>query len=146
MRILSIDPSGTGTSGVFFANGQEQEFHQFQGKDWKEHYLAIIQLVKEKEPNLILYEDTNYIHRKTKDGLSLFRLLGAIEFLPVRQISSVNVLKVKELTKRLLVGIEKIEGINYQVGRGKGWMFQNKRVSIHQLEAYLVYYLFTRKS
>jgi hypothetical protein len=120
MRILSIDPSGTGTSGLFFINGKEQEFYQCQNTNWKEHYAYISQMVKEKKPNLIIYEDTNYIHKRTKDGLNLFRLLGALEFLPTQQISRVNVLKVKELTKRLLAGIEKIEGLNYQPGRGKG--------------------------
>ena len=54
-------------------------------------------------------------------------------------------LKVKELTKKLLTGTEKIENLEYLQGRGKGWMFDNKRVSIHQLEAYLVYYLFKNK-
>ena len=78
------------------------------------------ELVKELKPNQIIYEDTNYIHQRTADSLSLFRLLGAIEFLPVKQISSVNVLKVKELTKKLLAGTKKLTEIEYLVGRGKG--------------------------
>jgi hypothetical protein len=51
---------------------------------------------------------------------------------------------VKELTKQLLAGVKKLEGINYEVGRGKGWMFKGKRVSIHCLEAYIVYYLYRK--
>jgi hypothetical protein len=47
-------------------------------------------------------------------------LLGAIECLEVQQIKGVNVLRVKELTKQLLAGVKKLEGINYEVGRGKG--------------------------
>lgn len=50
----------------------------------------------------MLFEDTNYIHKRNKDGLNLFRLLGVLECLPVQQVSSVNVLRVKELTKQLL--------------------------------------------
>lgn len=146
MRILSIDPSGTGTSGIFFTNEKEQEFREYQGRDWKEHYAYIINLIKEKQPNLILYEDTNYIHRKTKDGLSLFRLLGAIESLEVKEIKSINVLRVKEMTKKLFAGTEKIKEIEYLPGRGKGWMFNNKRISIHQLEAFIIYYLFIKKT
>jgi hypothetical protein len=90
----------------------------------------------------VLFEDTNYIHRKTKDGLSLFRLLGALEVLGVEKVERINVLKVKELTKKLLKGTYQIKDLEYKIGRGKGWMFKGKRVSIHQLESYLVYYLF----
>jgi len=68
----------------------------------------------------VLFEDTNYIHKRTKDGLSLFRLLGALECLEVQKVTSINVLRVKELTKKLLNGIAKIEGIEYKQGRGKG--------------------------
>lgn len=146
VKVLSIDPSGTGTSGIFFAYGEQKEFYQCQKREWKEHYWFIKSLVEEKKVELVVYEDTNYIHRKTKDGLSLFRLLGGIECLGVKRIESVNVLRVKDLGKKLLSGREKIEGISYEVGRGKGWMFQNKRISLHQLEAYLVYWLFIRKN
>ena len=54
------------------------------------------------------------------------------------EVNSVNVLRIKELTKKLLKGIVKIKEIEYKKGRGKGWMFKNERISIHQLEAYLV--------
>ena len=148
-RILSIDPSGTGTTGLFFTNDNQKEFYQCQKKEWKDHLTFIVNLIKEKQPNLILYEDTNYIHRKTKDGLSLFRLLGAIEslsYLFTVRIESMSVLKVKELSKKLLAGTEKLEGLEYLQGRGKGWMFDNKRISIHCLEAYLVYWLWSKKT
>jgi len=45
------------------------------------------------------------------------------------------------MSKKLLTGTEKLAELEYKQGRGKGWMFQGKRVSIHQLEAYLVYWL-----
>jgi hypothetical protein len=67
-----------------------------------------------------LFENTNYIHKKTKDGLSLFRLLGALECLNIKRVGSANVLKVKELTKLLLAGIYRIENLEYLKGRGKG--------------------------
>ncbi|CAG8645110.1 11036_t:CDS:2 [Ambispora gerdemannii] len=73
VRVLAIDPSGTGTSGIYFKNGEKEEF-----KEW------------------------------------------ALECLPVQQVNSVNVLKVKELTKQLLKGVKKLEGLEYKVGRGKG--------------------------
>ena len=137
-RVLAIDPGGK--TGIYFSGDKEEEFLEIN-KPWKETYGEIKELVKEKEVNLVLFEDTNYIHKKTKDGLNLFRLLGALECLPVQQVNSVNVLRVKDLTKKLLKGIIQIKGLEYKVGRGKGWMFKGKRVSIHCLEAYLVFYL-----
>ena len=143
MNILAIDPGGK--TGIYFRNGKEEQFIEIN-QPWKETFREIKELVKQKQTNLIIYEDTNYIHKKTKDGLNLFRLLGALECLPVQQIKSVNVLAVKKLTKQLLAGIKKIKEIEYKQGRGKGWMFKGKRVSIHQLEAYLVYYLLKDKN
>ena len=137
--IISIDPGGK--TGIYYKNGKEEQFLEIN-KPWKETYTEIKELVKKKQTNLIIYEDTNYIHRKTKDGLNLFRLLGAIECLPVQQVQSVNVLRVKEMSKKLLAGSYKLPEIEYKQGRGKGWMFKGKRVSIHQLEAFIVYYLF----
>lgn len=127
-KILSIDPSGTGTSGLCLISDNLVEFQQFQGKEWKEHYDYIQQLVTEKQPNLIIYEDTNYIHKKTKDGLSLFRLLGAIECLKVEQVKSVNVLKVKEMTKKLLKGTVKLENLEYKVDEVKAGCLKEKEL------------------
>ena len=119
-RILAIDPSGTGTTGIYFRNGKKEEFSQYQEKDWVKHYNFISQLVKAREPHLLLFEDTNYIHKRSKDGLNLFRLLGALECLSVPQIERVNVLEVKKLTKQLFHGAKKIAGLEYLPGRGKG--------------------------
>jgi len=47
-------------------------------------------------------------------------LLGAIECLEVQQVKSVNVLKVKEMTKRLLNDTYRIKEIEYKKGRGNG--------------------------
>lgn len=143
-RIISIDPSGTGTSGIFFTDGELTEFQEFNNINWKEHYKKISLLIKYYKPNLLLFENTNFINSRNKDSLSLLRLLGAIDCLPIKQIASVNVLKVKELSKSLLKGQTKIDDLEYQIGRGKGWMFNNKRISIHCLEAYLVYWVWNK--
>src|SRR5437016_187474 len=117
-RIIAVDPGGK--SGIYFTDGKQEQFIEINNKEWKENYLAIKELVQQKQANLVIYEDTNYIHKRTKDGLNLFRLLGALECLPVQKIKSVNVLKVKELTKQLLKGDKKLAGLEYQRGRGKG--------------------------
>jgi hypothetical protein len=140
-NIISIDPGGR--TGIYYLNGEQEQFLEIN-KSWKETYLEIKELVKEKKINQVIFEDTNYIHKRTKESLNLFRLLGAIECLEVK-VRSVNVLRVKKLTKELLKEIKKIENISYQPGRGKGWMFKGQRVSIHQLEAYLVFYLYHKK-
>lgn len=140
-KILSIDPGGK--TGVYFRNGAKEEFIEIN-KQWKETYGEIKGLVKERQVQQVIFEDTNYIHKRTRDGLNLFRLLGGLECLEVERIERVNVLAVKKLTKQLLTGVKELEGIEYLKGRGKGWMFKGKRVSIHCLEAYLVYWLANR--
>ncbi|CAG8563572.1 4789_t:CDS:1 [Cetraspora pellucida] len=117
MASISIDPGGR--TGIYYKNGEQEQFIEIN-KPWKETYGEIKELVKGKLINLLLFENTNYIHKRTKDGLNLFRLLGAIECLEVQQVKSVNVLKVKEMTKRLLNGIYRIKEIEYKKGRGKG--------------------------
>lgn len=143
VRVLSIDPSGTGTTGICLINSDKSiEFQEYKDNDWKNHYEFIVSLAKVYKPNLLLFETTNFISNRSKDSLNLIRLLGALECLGIKQVASVNVLRVKELSKLLLAGKIKIANLEYLVGRGKGWMWKGQRISIHQLEAYLVYYLF----
>ncbi|CAH1759626.1 2910_t:CDS:2 [Entrophospora sp. SA101] len=119
VRILSIDPSGTGTTGIYFRNGQQEEFNCYQGKDWQKHYEFIVSLVKVYQPDILLYESTNYVGLRGKDMTSLFKLLGALAVLPVEIIKSVPVNQVKELKGKLLKGTKTISGLEYHQGRGK---------------------------
>jgi len=141
-RIISIDPSGTGTTGICLINDKTIQFKEFKDIHWRNHYHFITSLVQLYQPNLLLFENTNFISNRTSDSLNLIRLLGAIECLTVKQVESINVLKVKEMSKALFAGKIKIPGLEYLPGRGKGWMWKGKRVSIHQLEAFIVYYLY----
>ena len=139
-RILSIDPSGTGTTGIYFKNGVQEEFKEYKDKSWQKHYDFISSLVKERSPNILLYETSNYVRLRGKDMTSLFKLLGSLEMMEIKEVKSIPVDQVKRLTKELLSGSKKIEGLEYKKGRGKGWMYKSKRVSIHCLEAFIVYY------
>src|SRR6185369_12000932 len=103
-KILSIDPSGTGTTGVYFKNGQQEEFNFYQDKDWQKHYHFIASLVKAYQPNVLLYEHTNFVRLRGKDMTSLFKLLGALEVLPVEQVKSVPVNQDKALKDKLFKG------------------------------------------
>ena len=50
-----------------------------------------------------------------------------------------------KLKDNLLKGNKNITGLTYQTGRGNGWKWENKKISIHQLDALLVYYLWSKK-
>jgi hypothetical protein len=119
-KIIAIDPSGTGTTGICLITNQTIEFKEFKDIYWRNHYSFIASLVKLYQPNLLLFENTNFISNRTKDSLNLIRLMGAIECLAVKEVASVNVLKVKEMSKLLFKGKIKIEGLEYLLGRGKG--------------------------
>lgn len=120
MRILSIDPSGTGITGICLINNKSIEFKEFKDIHWRKHYNFIVSNIKLYQPNLLLFENTNFISNRTSDSLNLIRLLGAIECLEVKRTESINVLKVKEMSKQLFKGIIKIEHLEYLPGRGKG--------------------------
>jgi len=141
-RTLSLDPGGK--TGLYFTDSKKEQFLEINSP-WKETYQEIKQLIAKWKVNLVLYENTNYINHRSKDSLNLIRLLGAIECLAVKQVESINVLKVKEMSKSLFAGKIKIKDLEYLPGRGKGWLWKGKRVSIHQLEAFIVYYLYHEK-
>ena len=143
-KILSIDPSGTGTTGICLINGAKITFQEYQNKVWQDHLNFINLLIAKQELELLLYETTNYINSRGKDMTSLFRLMGAIESLPCKK-ASVLVNQVKDLKAKLLKETKQIPELTFKKGRGKGWMFKNKRISLHELDAYLVYFLWKEK-
>ena len=150
MRVLSIDPSGTGTSGIFFINDTNQEFHQFQGKEWKGHLNFIREKITELKPSIIIYEHTNFINLKGADMTSLFKLFGAMETLTclfdfIQQITNIPVHQVKGLKDKILKGIKTIPSLTYKKGRGNGWQWGSEKISIHQLDALLVYLIWSKK-
>jgi hypothetical protein len=81
VRILSIDPSGTGTTGIFFTDGKKEEFYSFVSKDWKEHLNFIQEMVQKLKVNTLIYENTNFINSRNRDSLNLIRLLGSFRML-----------------------------------------------------------------
>ena len=145
VKILSIDLSGTGTTGICLINGAKITFQQFQHKDWSEHLTHLTSLILTFAPTLLLYETTNYINSRGKDMTSLFKLMGALESLPCKK-ASVLVNQVKDLKKQLFKGTKQIPHLTFKKGRGKGWMFKGKRISLHELDAFLVYFLWKEKN
>ena len=119
-KILAIDPSGTGTSGICLINGKEIEFKEIKDIYWRNHYNFIVANIKLYQPNLLLFENTNFISNRTSDSLNLIRLLGALECLAVEKVESINVVKVKQVSKQLFKGTKTIKDLEYLPGRGKG--------------------------
>ena len=144
MRVLSIDPSGTGTSGMVFMEGEQTKFASFQSKDWKEHLAFLVEQVKTLQPQTILYEHTHYINLRGKDMTSLFKLFGGIEslvYFGIKEIKAVPVNQVKTLKDKLFKGTQQIPGLEFAKGRGKGWSLNQQKLNLHELDAWLVYWL-----
>lgn len=153
-KILAIDPSGTGTSGICISQITDNNvflFLQFKSKDWEEHFSFIVRIIEEHQPNIVIYENTSYIHRRVQGSLNLFKLIGAIAnlryvFSFIEKVSSVAVNQVKSYRAKLLTSKEQIIGLVYEVGRGKGWKYRESKINLHQLDALIVYYLWQNSS
>ncbi|MCE8169286.1 MAG: hypothetical protein I3273_04145 [Candidatus Moeniiplasma glomeromycotorum] len=146
VKILTIDPSGNGITGWAFINERgEIEFGEFQATQWLEHLDYLIKLVRERKPQQIVYENTNYIHKRNSAGLGLFKLLGGIEtfrYLFATPVAFLPVSQVKQFYTRLYNNKEQIPLLTYKIGRGNGWSYQGKRLSLHQVDAFLIYYIY----
>lgn len=146
-KILAVDPSGTGTTGVYYWNGKQGNFHRFTSKEWVKQAWFILELVKELQPDILLFENSNYVNSRGKDMTSLWKLMGATEALPYGflglRVVAVPVNQVKGLRGKLLKGTSQIKDLEYQ--NGKGWHYQGQKISVHQLDAYLVYWLWESK-
>jgi hypothetical protein len=118
-KILAIDPSGTGTTGICLVNGKSIDFKEYKDIYWKNHYTFICSLINSHKPNLVLYENSNYISNRSKDSLNLIRLMGAIECLAIKT-ESINVTEIKKLSKALFTGTANLPNLEYLPGRGKG--------------------------
>ena len=145
LRILAVDPSGTGTTGIYFKSETQEQFFQYWDQDWKRHQLFIFSLLEKYVPDMVLYENSNYVRLRGKDMTSLFKLLGWLESLPnsLPDSLAVPVNQVKGLRGKLLKGTSQIKGLEYR--KGKGWHHNGKKISVHELDAYLVYWLWNDK-
>ena len=147
LRVLAVDPSGTGTTGVYYWNGKQGNFHQYQDKDWREHYWFIRSLIEKYYPDILLYETTNFISLRGKDMTSLLKLLGTVEIITLPYLAlrteTIPVDQVKRLKSKLLKGEAQITGLEYK--KGIGWHHNRKKISTHELDAYLVYWLWQTK-
>ena len=142
IRILAIDPSATGTTGICLIIGSEITFLKCENKDWKEHFKWILGLVKEYKIDLIVCETATYISNTSADIRKLIGLVGAIEILPYffnLEVKTHPSDQNKRLRKKIVNKQVGIAGLNYQ--RGKAWTYQNNIISVHELDAFLTYWI-----
>ncbi|WNE40917.1 MAG: hypothetical protein mread185_000374 [Mycoplasmataceae bacterium] len=154
MKYLCIDPSGTGTTGVFFfkiSKEIEWKFSDFKSANWEEHLKFIINISREWEPDMIIYENATYIYGRQHQGtVGLYKLIGGIVSLKhflnfVQGINSVAVNQVKSFKNKLFKEQEQIEDLTYQKGRGGGWKYKLQKINLHQLDALVIYHLWSEK-
>lgn len=150
-KYLSIDPSGSGTTGIFFYNSETNEelFANFKSKIWKEHFLFIRNFCEKNNVDYIIYETTNFIKVRGYDLTSLFKIFGIIEsliyLLPIKKCETVLVREVKLSYKKLKAKTLIIDKLNYKAGRGGGWFRNGKKMEIHELDAFLTFYCHLKK-
>ena len=143
-KYLSVDPSGSGTTGCILYDEQEKKYEFFSliSKNWQEHFNFLFQTCQEKKVNILLYETTNFINKRTKSTADLFRLLGAIEILPffqkgIKECNFILVKQVKDLYKKVNQGTFVIPQLERKIGRKGGWFFQGQKINVHELDALL---------
>jgi len=143
LKILALDPSGTGTTGICLINHQTI-LTEFKSPHWKEHWTFIKGLVETYRPDLLLYETTNYINSRGADMTSLLKLIGAIESLPVEKTESILVHQVKDLKSKLFKGVKEIPSLKFKYGQG--WFYLGQKISLHELDALLVYQIWKERN
>lgn len=152
--VLTIDPSGSGSTGVCLINkkegGESFTFFEFKDSNWEEHLLFLFCFLNIHKPDIVVFETTNYIKHKMQSSLDLLKLIGAIVSLKlffefINSLDSVAVNQVKACKRKIQEKKVIIPNLNYELGRGKGWSYQGKRISLHQLDAFIVFFLWQKK-
>ncbi|HXN54597.1 MAG TPA: hypothetical protein VN854_01365 [Mycoplasmatales bacterium] len=149
-KILSIDPSGSGTTALYFLNedNNEEMFRSFNSKHWKDHFLYIKKFCEEEKIDFIIYETTNFIKVKNKDLTSLFKLFGTIETIPytsktVKNCETIFVREVKMLQKKIKEGLPESKiNLKFIPGRGGGWFRNKQKINIHEADAFIIFYCY----
>ncbi|RHZ37287.1 hypothetical protein [endosymbiont GvMRE of Glomus versiforme] len=144
-KFLSIDPSGSGTTGCVFYDEKKKvyQFFNFTNKNWQEHFSFLSQLCQEKKINVLIYENTNFIYgRQFAGSVSLLKLIGGIECLKyacpaIKKVDNILVKQVKDFYKKAVQGTLTIPELERKIGRKGGWFFQGQKINVHELDALL---------
>jgi len=147
--VMTIDPGEA--TGICLIRSNSISFQEHKSKNWEDNLNFIANLVRKEKPQIIIYENTNYVHKRTPGTLNLLKLIGGIvgikfAFDFIEELNSVAVNQVKPFKDKLFSGQEQIKGLTCKAGRGKGWKYNNKRISLHQLDALVIYHLWSKGS
>jgi hypothetical protein len=151
-RILSIDPSGTSISGLFyFENWNKWEISSIEAENWLEQAEKLGKEVKNKQVNILACE-TSRMWKKTSYTFhfdKLIKLVGHCEYLSQQlgieyvPISNQYLNKWEaEAKEGKIAGLElrKVQGKN---GRPKNtWYFKNKELNEHEKDAVLIFFIY----
>jgi len=127
-KYLSIDPSGSGTTGCVFYDEQKKvyQFFNYTSKNWQEHFLFLSQLCQEKKINILIYENTNFIYgRQFSGSVSLLKLIGGIECLKyicpkIKQVDNILVKQIKDFYKKIVQETSVVHELERKIGRKGG--------------------------
>ena len=147
--VMTIDPGEA--TGICLIRNNLISFQEHKSKNWEDNLNFIANLVQKEKPQVIVYENTNYVHKRIPGTLNLLKLIGGIigmkfAFDFIEELGSVAVNQVKPFKDKLFSGQEQIKGLTCKAGRGKGWKYNGKKISLHQLDALVIYHLWSKGS
>ncbi|WP_338975048.1 hypothetical protein [Spiroplasma endosymbiont of Tricholauxania praeusta] len=159
--LLSIDPSGTGTTAIF--NKNDNNFELIKSENWLHHFLRIKQkiLLLQNKLELIIYFETvkSAYNNQNADLVPLIKLCGALEsYLTINNINYKTVTsdqvkryvrwfdKIKGLLEKELTYVRNIKMINFcnKTGLNKDknkWFYNNEKINAHQRDSILIYWI-----
>jgi len=150
--IITIDPAGTSTTACFlYQNWNNWEFISFTDKNWLEQVKNLENLLKNKQPNFVAYENSCYLKNAFMNShfTDLLKVIAGLELiLDKEQIDN------KAISNKLVAGVEsiaregKITGLVFKketglTGRPKQqWYFKGKELTEHEKDALLIFYIY----
>ncbi|WP_253301782.1 hypothetical protein [Spiroplasma endosymbiont of Phyllotreta cruciferae] len=145
---IGIDPSGNGTTGiVVYEDNKLTEKQEFTNKDWIYQANFILCILNENE--IINIEDCLYTNANgSKDCDDLLKIIGVIKY-DTHELNNVNWVSPKH-TKSIVKNMENLskyndsclwkfdKDINLTYQYGKGWKYNNKKISNHLRDAIII--------
>jgi len=142
--IITIDPSGTSTTGIFcFWNWDKYEIISFSHEKWTKHVDFLVGLIDKHQPEYIAYENSNFLKGAVMNHhfRNLLKVVAGIEWICYEKgikskwIGSVFVEKINQNWGKK----NKVGGLVYN---NKKWSFKGQVLNEHEKDAILVFYLF----
>ena len=151
-RILSIDPSGTSISGLFyFENWNNYEISSIETKKWLEQAKKIENYLKNQEVKILLIETTNLYKKSgyTYEMPALIKLVGLLEYLALELgiechlISNRFMDKWEQQAKEGKIAGLELKEVKGKAGRPKNvWYFKEKELNEHEKDALLIFFVY----